>query len=183
MNNNNNILYIVEPRLHWWHCSPKVTGQESSRGKIWTPIKVTLQWEPFPPHSSAVLEGTGGREGWWGWQERRKARRGGFSRPAKLEKCRLRVSIFTKVFVSSWPHKLSTTGASCLCRVFLKPPTSKTPLFLCFKVPLKSWNKFACFFSQTNAEEENKKNTYFMSANLGQWHLQSSFYSTMIYSN
>ena len=66
------------------------------------------------------------------------------------------------------PHKISQIGTSCLCRVFFKPPTSKTPLFLCFKVPLKSWNKFASLFSQTYAEEENKKNTYFLSRNLGQ---------------
>lgn len=64
-------------------------------------------------------------------------------------------------------HKISMARVSCLCRVFLKPPTSKTPLFLCFQVPLKSWKKSACLFSQTNAEEVNKKNTYFMSANLG----------------
>lgn len=123
----------------------------------------------FPPTFQRVLREAQGREGRWGterkkgWERESGQASEGRDMPVRRSQHRHRVSIS-----SPGPHKISKAGASCLCRVFLKPPTSKTPLFLCFKVPLKSWNKFACLFSQTNAEEENKKNTYFMSANLGQ---------------
>lgn len=64
-------------------------------------------------------------------------------------------------------HKISRAGASCLFRIFLKPPTSKTPLFLCFKVPLKSWNKFACLFSQTKCRGGKQKEHVFYERKFG----------------
>lgn len=130
----------MEPRLRRQHKLLQVTGLVSCRGKFWTSVWVTLEWEPYWPHSSTSSE----RSSFGVGEDDRKKRgkkwwRRVFCQDNKGRETQVRSQhLHQGLHCLPEPHEISKRArASCLCRVFLKPPTSKTPLFLCFKVPLK----------------------------------------------